>query len=85
MTDSQTLVKFPCSFNFKALFKSTDNAEKIICQTISSIAPITNITQAMSAKKNYVSLTVTADLDNEKQLLTIYQKLNECPEVIMTL
>lgn len=83
----KTPVSFPCQYVFKAMLKNQPQAEMIVAVIVAEHASLCEgaLSCKMSKKKNYVSVSCSAKLEIEQQLLSIYQALNNHPDIIMTL
>lgn len=81
-------LSFPCSFTIKVIGYNQDSFE---CATLSIIQKHSKdihqetIQIRKSKKEKYLSISITLEIETQNQLNTLYNDLNDCKEVIMTL
>jgi len=83
-----SLLTFPCEFPIKALGKSTVALDEIVAQIAREHCDdlLENaISQRVSPKGNYSSITVNVRVENREQLDNLYIALSSHPQVIMVL
>ena len=88
MTDSDTLLEFPCSFPIKVMGPDPKAIRKVLDQVLHEHAPDTgeeNITLRTSSKGQFVSITVTIEAHSKTQLDTIYRALSSSEHILVTL
>jgi putative lipoic acid-binding regulatory protein len=87
MTDSETLLEFPCQFPIKAIGRGNDLEERLF-ELINPHAPDldkTTMTSRPSGKGNFIAVTVIITATSQDQIDAIYHELTRCEQVIMAL
>jgi hypothetical protein len=87
MTDSETLLEFPCQFPIKAIGRGDDLEERVF-ELINPHAPDldkTTMTSRPSGKGNFIAVTVIITATSQDQIDAIYHELTRCEQVIMAL
>ena len=87
MTDSETLLEFPCQFPIKAIGHGNDLEERLF-ELINPHAPDldkTTMTSRPSGKGNFIAVTVIITATSQDQIDAIYHELTRCEQVIMAL
>lgn len=84
---SKTLVQFPCEFIFKAMLKNTKEAEMMVAKIVDEYAVVCEhgLSSKLSRENKYISVSCKAYLEDEDQLISIYQALRTHPNILMTL
>ncbi|RUM94984.1 MAG: DUF493 domain-containing protein [Thiothrix sp.] len=88
MTNSDTLLEFPCAFPIKVMGPDPKAMRRILDKVLSEHAPGTseeNISLRASSKGRFVSITVTIDAQSKNQLDTIYQALSSSEHILVVL
>ena len=88
MTESSSLLEFPCSFPIEVMGKNLDDFESVVKGIIFRHAqsyPGEEIKARASGAGNFLSVTITIEALSQKQLDDIYQDLTHCEEVLMAL
>lgn len=88
MSESQTLLEFPCQFAIKAMGKSRDDFDAIVVEIVRRyVGDIREgaVSSRPSKAGNYTSVTVMIEATSREQLDAIYQSLFDHPDVLMTL
>ena len=88
MTESATLLEFPCKFPIKMMGRSekgfSELAVGLIEQHAGKIAADQVLT-AQSRNGNFLSVTITIDAQNQQQLDSIYADLTRHEEILVAL
>ncbi|MCQ8105638.1 DUF493 domain-containing protein [Methylomonas sp. SURF-2] len=88
MSESQTLLEFPCQFAIKAMGKTRDDFDAIVVEIVRRyVGDIREgaVSSRPSKAGNYTSVTVMIEATSREQLDAIYQSLFDHPDVLMTL
>jgi len=88
MTETETLLEFPCQFSIKAIGKTSIQLEAIILDIIRRHCPYpetVTLKERESSKGRYTATTITIEATSKQQLDAIYQDLSDCPEIMMAL
>ena len=88
MTDSDTLLEFPCSFPIKVMGPDPIAIRKVLDQVLNEHAPDTgeeSISLHASSKGRFVSITVTIEAHSKTQLDSIYRALSSSDHILVTL
>ncbi|WKJ91481.1 DUF493 domain-containing protein [Methylomonas montana] len=88
MSETESLLEFPCQFPIKAMGKSRDDFDAIVVEIIRRhVADIREgaVTTKPSKAGNYLSVTVVIEAHSREQLDAIYMGLTACPDVLMAL
>ena len=87
MTDSDTLLEFPCSFPIKVMGPDAKAIRKVLDQVLREYAPDSeeSISLRESSKGRFVSITVTIEAHSQTQLDSIYQALSSSEHILVTL
>lgn len=88
MTDSETLLEFPCEFPIKAMGHNLTEFDVLVVEIIRRHT--TDLTEGcvrMRESKNgkYLAVTVTIRAQSQQQLDAIYHDLTDASEVLMAL
>ena len=88
MSETDSLLEFPCQFAIKAMGKSRDDFDAIVVEIVRR--PAGDIREgAVSSRPSragtYVSVTVMIEATSREQLDAIYQGLTDHPDVLMAL
>lgn len=88
MTDSKSLMQFPCDFPIKIIGKHTalflDEISTIIRKYFPNTAA-TAIRSQASQQSNYLAITVTVQAQDQKTLDALYHELTSHPDIKMVL
>ncbi|MEO1246173.1 MAG: DUF493 domain-containing protein [Pseudomonadota bacterium] len=84
----ETLLEFPCDFPIKMMGRDSDEFRKIARELVEKHAgPIADeaVQTSVSAKGNFVSVTITITATSRAQLDDIYREITAHDAVIMAL
>ncbi|MDP3562393.1 MAG: DUF493 domain-containing protein [Legionellaceae bacterium] len=88
MTDTQTLMQFPCDFPLKIIGKNSDRflteIEQIVRKHFTIIDEVT-IQNNLSQNGNYLAITATIRVYNQASLDGLYMELTKHPDIKMVL
>lgn len=88
MSDTETLLTFPCDFPIKVMGKPENDFALLVFSLIkkhcADIQP-DQLKARPSKKGNYVALTIHINAQSQQQLDAIYQDLTKTPAVLMAL
>jgi putative lipoic acid-binding regulatory protein len=88
MTESLSLLEFPCSFPIKAMGKNGNNFETMVSEIVLRHAELFSDEQVRtspSGSGNFLSVTITINAVSRVQLDRIYEDLTACEKVLMAL
>jgi putative lipoic acid-binding regulatory protein len=88
MSETDSLLEFPCSFAIKAMGKSRDDLDAIVVEIVRRHVDDLHegaVTTRPSKAGTYTSVTVTIQATSRAQLDAIYQGLSDCPDILMAL
>jgi putative lipoic acid-binding regulatory protein len=88
MTDTETLLEFPCAFPIKAMGRSGKDFESVVTEIVFRHAQLFDGEQVRaraSGAGRFVSVTITVNAESRDQLDRIYQDLTQCTDVLMAL
>jgi putative lipoic acid-binding regulatory protein len=88
MSETESLLEFPCQFSIKAMGKSRDDFDAIVVEIIRRhVSDIREgaVTSRPSRAGTYTSVTVVIEATSREQLDAIYQGLTDSPDVLMAL
>lgn len=88
MSETETLLEFPCEFAIKAMGKARDDFDAIVVEIVRRhVSDIREgaVTSRPSRAGTYVSVTVMIEATSREQLDAIYQGLVDHPDVMMAL
>lgn len=88
MSETESLLEFPCQFAIKAMGKSRDDFDAIVVEIVRR--HVEDIREgAVSCRPSragtYLSVTVMIEATSREQLDAIYQGLTDHPDVLMAL
>lgn len=86
--NTDSLIEFPCHFPIKIIGSNSSVFVEEIITIVSTHFPELDpetITQKSSKDENYIALTVTVYVHNQKMLDAIYQDVTQHPQVKMVL
>lgn len=86
--DTETLFEFPCQFSVKAMGKVADDFDTLVFSLVKQHVDNLHegcITNRVSSKGNYQSVTVTFEASSKQQLDNIYYALTDEARVLMAL
>jgi uncharacterized protein len=86
--ENQTLLKFPCEFPLKVLgYKGEEFTKNVIdiLHKHQTKFDEKSIKTKPSKNDKYLAMTIVIQAKNKQHLDTIYQELNACKQVVMTL
>lgn len=88
MSDSDSLLEFPCDLPVKVFGRNGDafrrTAMGIVERHCGSIAPH-NVSEQLSRQESYVSLTIVVRAESKAQMDALYQDLTSSPDILMAL
>ncbi len=88
MSETESLLEFPCQFPIKVMGKHVDNFDLLVVEIVRRhVVDIHEgaVSTRPSKAGNYLSVTVTIEAHSREQLDAIYMSLTACPEVLMAL
>ncbi len=88
MSETESLLEFPCQFAIKAMGKSRDDFDAIVVEIVRRhVDDIREgaVSVRPSRAGNYISVTVMIEAHSRAQLDAIYQGLTDHPDVLMAL
>jgi putative lipoic acid-binding regulatory protein len=87
-TESDKLLKFPCSFPIKMMGRASggfsDVAVQLVEQHVGKVAADA-IQTSESRNGNFVSVTITIDAQSQEQLDNIYNYLSDHEDILIAL
>lgn len=84
----ETLLSFPCEFPIKVMGRNSETLAAEVLRIVRKHAPDLSadaVTSRISAKGNYLAVTVIVSATSKEQLDNIYLELNAHEAVLMTL
>jgi uncharacterized protein len=88
MSETDTLLQFPCDFPLKVMGRRSDDFRSIVLGIVQKhTGPIdpANIEERPSKDGNYLSLTCTFSAQSRAQLDALYRELTSCERVMIVL
>jgi putative lipoic acid-binding regulatory protein len=88
MSETESLLEFPCLFPIKVMGKNSGNFDAIVIEIIRRhVSDIREgaVTSRPSRAGNYTAVTVVIEATSREQLDAIYQGLTASPDVLMAL
>ena len=88
MTETSSLLEFPCAFPVKAMGRSSGEFESVVTEIVFRHAELFGDEQVRaraSGAGNFISVTITVNAQSRDQLDRIYQDLTDCEQVLMAL
>ena len=88
MSETKTLLKFPCDFPIKVMGKPDNDFTQLVYRLIKKHCPelqSQTLKTRPSSKGKYVALTVHIEAQSQQQLDAIYQDLSDNSQVLMAL
>lgn len=88
MSETESLLEFPCQFPIKAMGKSCENFDAIVVEIVRRhVGDIREgaVSSRPSRAGNYTAVTVVIEATSREQLDAIYQGLTDSPDVLMAL
>jgi putative lipoic acid-binding regulatory protein len=88
MTESDTLLEFPCAFPIKVMGPDPEAIRKVLDDVLREHAPDTaekSISLRKSSKGRFVSITATVQAHSKTQLDSIYQALSSSEHILVVL
>lgn len=88
MSETDSLLEFPCTFAIKAMGKSRDDFDAMVVEIVRRHVDDLHegaVTCRPSKAGTYTSVTVTIQATSRAQLDAIYQGLSDCPDILMAL
>jgi putative lipoic acid-binding regulatory protein len=88
MSESSTLLEFPCAFPIKAMGRSAADFEEIVSRIVFRHAQLfagEQVYTRPSGSGNFLSVTIVVEAQSKNQLDQIYQDLTACEQVLMAL
>lgn len=88
MSETESLLEFPCQFAVKAMGKSSSDFDAVVVEIVRQhVSDIREgaITTRPSKAGTYTSVTVMIEATSREQLDAIYQGLTDHPDVLMAL
>ena len=86
--DTESPLKFPCTFPIKAVGHARDDLDSIVLEIVRRHAPDVAegaVNVRASSNEKYLSVTVTIEAQSRDQLDAIYQDLTASEHVLMSL
>ena len=83
-----SLLEFPCRFPIKMMGRDNNRFRKVAVELVEAhVGTVSEdtISVASSSKGNFLSITVTIDVQNQKQLDNIYRALSDHDEILVAL
>ena len=79
--------EFPTTFPIKAIGKDEPDFPTLVIEIVRrhTVVDESKIEVRPSSASNYISVTIIIEAESKQQLDTIYQELNDNPQVLMTL
>ena len=87
-TKKESIIPFPCFFPIKIIGKNTNEFQNDVTNIIFSHfpgVPEPELRCKQSNKSNYIAITATVYVHDQKSLDSLYQELNKHPEMKMVL
>lgn len=88
MSETESLLEFPCQFAIKAMGKARDDFDAVVVEIVRRhVEDIREgaVTSRPSKGGNYTAVTVVIEATSRGQLDAIYLDLTACPDVLMAL
>ena len=89
MREQESIIEFPCQFPIKAMGKNVSGFDSLVVGIIQEYVDVTILDEAIKTRiskgDKYLSITVMIEANSREQLDAIYQRLTDCPEVLMAL
>jgi len=88
MSDSESLLEFPCRFPIKAMGRNEGDFEGLVTGIVTRHAELwigESVRLQPSGEGNFVSVTVVIEAVSKGQLDRIYQELTDSEQVLMAL
>lgn len=88
MSETESLLEFPCQFAIKAMGKARDDFDAVVVEIVRRhVEDIREgaVTTRPSKGGNYTAVTVVIEATSRGQLDAIYLDLTACPDVLMAL
>ena len=88
MSETESLLEFPCQFAVKAMGKTSADFDAVVVEIVRRhVSDIREgaITSRPSKAGKYTSVTVMIEATSREQLDAIYQGLTDNPDVLMAL
>lgn len=88
MSDTESLLEFPCDLAIKAMGRSGENLQQRVLEHVRKHAPDTPdeaARETASSRGRFVSITVEIHAESREQLDAIYQRLSDDPNILMAL
>ena len=88
MTETESLLEFPCQFPIKVMGRHSTNFDAIVVEIVRRHVPDIHegaVTTRPSKAGNYLSVTVVIEATSREQLDAIYLGLTAHPDVLMAL
>ena len=88
MTETATLLEFPCAFPVKAMGRDGGEFESVVTEIVFRHARLfadEQVRSRASRAGNFLSVTITINAESREQLDRIYQDLTDCEQVLMAL
>ncbi len=87
-SDEQALIDFPCDFTIKVMGKAAADFENLVRtlldEHIDDIERV-NITHQLSKAENYISLSITVNVNSREQLDNIYRSFTAHDDILYVL
>lgn len=88
MSESTSLLDFPCAFPIKVMGRSGARFEEIVSEIVFRHAQLfagEQVYSRPSGSGNFLSMTFVVEAQSQDQLDQIYQDLTACEQVLMAL
>lgn len=86
--ENGSVIEFPCKFPIKAMGLAIHNLDQVVYSIVQKHVPGIDkdaLSKKPSSNGKYISVTVTVDAYNRRQLDAIYQDLTSHEHIIMAL
>ena len=86
--ENGSVIEFPCKFPIKAMGLAIHNLDQVVYSIVRKHVPEINkdsLSKRPSSNGKYISVTVTVDAYNRRQLDAIYHDLTAHEHIIMAL
>ncbi len=87
-SEQDTIIEFPCQFPIKVMGKAEGDFDALVVEIIRKHAPdLTDfaVKSRLSREGRYVSVTITIEAQNKKQLDNIYMDLTAHEKILIAL
>jgi putative lipoic acid-binding regulatory protein len=88
MSETESLLVFPCQFPIKAMGKSREDFDAVVVEIVRRYVDDIQegaVTSRPSRDGNYTAVTIMIEATSREQLDAIYQELTDNPDILMAL